>query len=240
MVAGAGGGIGRATALRLAAEGAIVGVADVDLRAAQDVVNEFPSGQGIASQLDVVSQESVEEWVADLVKVAGRLDVLVNCAGVLSGSRAENIGLDEWSHMIGVHLTGTFLCCKGVYPSMRESGGGRIVNLASMAGRATSTTGGAHYTAAKAGVLGLTRHLAREWAGDHIAVNAVSPGMVDTSMISALLDERELKDLASSIPFGRLGRPDEIAVLIAFLASDEASYITGASVDIHGGEIIVA
>ena len=117
---------------------------------------------------------------------------------------------------------------------------GAICNLASMAGRATSTLGGAHYTTAKAGVLGLTRHLAREWAPHAITVNAISPGIVDTPMVRASRDAEGLEAVRRSIPFGRFADPGELAALIAFLVSDEARYITGANVDIHGGELIIA
>jgi 3-oxoacyl-[acyl-carrier protein] reductase len=122
---------------------------------------------------------------------------------------------------------------------MAGRGGGRIVNMASMAGRATSTLGGAHYTAAKAGLLGLSRHLAREWAPFHINVNAVCPGIVDTPMVRNAVDDERLARVLASIPFGRLAAPEEIAALVCFLASDQAAYITGASVDIHGGEMII-
>ena len=123
---------------------------------------------------------------------------------------------------------------------MRAKRAGKIVILASLAGRATSTLGGVHYTTAKAGVLGLTRHLAREWARDGITVNALSPGIVDTPMVRGATDEARMTEVLASIPLGRLADPGEIAALVAFLASDEAAYITGANVDIHGGELIIA
>lgn len=128
---------------------------------------------------------------------------------------------------------------QAVFASMASRGGGRIVNMASMAGRATSTLGGAHYTAAKAGVLGLSRHLAREWASAGITVNSVCPGIVDTPMVHGAVDAERLEQVRGSIPLGRLADPGEIASLVCFLASAEAAYITGASVDIHGGELII-
>ena len=123
---------------------------------------------------------------------------------------------------------------------LAAGGRGSICNVASMAGRATSTLGGAHYTTAKAGVLGLTRHLAREWAKHRIRVNAISPGIVDTPMVRASMDAAGLEAVCRTIPFGRFADPAEIAALIAFLVSDEADYITGTNVDIHGGELIIA
>ena len=147
---------------------------------------------------------------------------------------------EEWHLVVDANLTGSFLCARAAYPALRDSGHGRIVNVASMAGRATSTLGGVHYTTAKAGVLGLTRHLAREWARDGITVNAVSPGIVDTPMVRGATDAARMTEVLAAIPMGRLADAAEIAALIAFLASDEAAYITGANVDIHGGELIIA
>ena len=142
--------------------------------------------------------------------------------------------------MVDANLTGAFLCARAAYPALKATGHGRIVNMASMAGRATSTLGGVHYTTAKAGVLGLTRHLAREWARDGITVNALSPGIVDTPMVRESTGEERMAQVLASIPLGRLAEPWEVAALVCFLASDEAAYITGANVDIHGGELIIA
>ena len=122
---------------------------------------------------------------------------------------------------------------------MKRAQDGRIVNVASMAGRATSTLGGAHYTASKAGMLGLMRHLAREWAPYGVRVNAVSPGVIDTAMVSTTTTADERTRILRSIPLGRLGDPAEVATLICFLASGDSAYITGANVDIHGGEVII-
>ena len=150
------------------------------------------------------------------------------------------ISSEEWDLVVGVNLKAAFLCSQAVHDSMVARGGGRLVHMASMAGRATSTLGGAHYTAAKAGVLGLSRHIAREWARDGITSNAVSPGIVDTPMVRGNTDDARLAAVIASIPLGRLAEPAEIANLVCFLASDEAAYITGANVDIHGGELIIA
>ena len=148
---------------------------------------------------------------------------------------------EEWHLVVDANLTGSFLCAQAAYPALRDSGHGRIVNMASMAGRATSTLGGVHYTTAKAGVLGLTRHLAREWARDGITVNADLAG--DRRHADGARLDRRRPDGRGP---GRRSRwaaspmPSEIAALVAFLASDEAAYITGANVDIHGGELIIA
>jgi 3-oxoacyl-[acyl-carrier protein] reductase len=242
IVSGAARGIGLAIARRLAAEGARVVVADIDVQSARRRATEIAAERGLvhAERVDVTRPASVARLVERTVGRFGDIDVLVNNAGILRSTRAADIDPEEWRLVLEANLTGAFLLAHAVYPSMLRRGGGRIVNMASVAGRATSTLGGAHYTAAKAGVLGLSRHLAREWAADRITVNAVSPGIVDTPMVRAATDEKRRAQIRASIPLGRLADPAEIAALVCFLASDEAAYITGANVDIHGGELIIA
>ncbi len=242
VVTGGGSGIGRATAERLAADGAAVLVADLNGQAAADVAEMITAAGGCAASAttDVTDAASVRDMAVSAIDAFGGVDILVCSAGILRSTRVAGITAEEWHLMVDVILTGTFLAAQAVQPSMVERGGGRICNVASMAGRATSTLGGAHYTAAKAGVLGLTRHLAREWAPDGIVVNAISPGIVDTPMAQASRDAAGLEDVRRSIPLGRFADPAECASLIAYLVSDEAAYITGANVDIHGGEIIIA
>jgi 3-oxoacyl-[acyl-carrier protein] reductase len=242
IVTGAGQGIGRAVAERLAADGAAVAVADLNAETADEVVRSIASagGRAIAARTDVTDPVDAERLAADAVAQLGRIDILVNNAGILRSTRAAEVTPEEWHLVLDANLTGSFLCARAAYPALRASGHGRIVNVASMAGRATSTLGGVHYTTAKAGVLGLTRHLAREWARDGITVNAISPGIVDTPMVRGSTDPERMTQVLASIPLGRLAEPAEIAALIAFLASDDAAYITGANVDIHGGELIIA
>lgn len=242
IVTGAGQGIGRAVAERFAADGATVAVADLNADTAADVVRSIESagGRAVAIRTDVTNPADTDRLSALTVELFGRIDALVNNAGILRSTRAADVTPEEWHLVIDANLTGAFLCARAAYPALRDSGRGRIVNLASMAGRATSTLGGVHYTTAKAGVLGLTRHLAREWARDGITVNAISPGIVDTPMVRGATDEARMADVLASIPLGRLAEPSEIASLVCFLASDEAAYITGANVDIHGGELIIA
>jgi len=242
IVTGAGRGIGRAIAERFASDGAAVAIADLGADTADDVARSIGSvgGRAIAVRTDVTSLGDAERLVALTVASFGRIDVLVNNAGILRSTPAAEITPEEWHLVVDANLTGAFLCSRAAFAALRDTGHGRIVNLASMAGRATSTLGGAHYTTAKAGVLGLTRHLAREWAREGITVNAISPGIVDTPMVRAWTDETRLAQVLASIPLGRLAEPSEIASLVCFLASDEAAYITGTNVDIHGGELIIA
>jgi NAD(P)-dependent dehydrogenase (short-subunit alcohol dehydrogenase family) len=242
IVTGAGQGIGRAVAERFGADGAAVVVADLNDAAAAETVAAIEAGGGraLAVHVDVTRPDEVERLVASAIEAFGSIDALVNNAGILRSTPAAEVTADEWHLVVDSNLTGAFLCARAAYPALRASGHGRIVNVASMAGRATSTLGGVHYTTAKAGVLGLTRHLAREWARDGITVNAISPGIVDTPMVRRSTGPERMAEVLASIPLRRLAEPAEIASLIGFLASDEAAYITGANVDIHGGELIIA
>jgi 3-oxoacyl-[acyl-carrier protein] reductase len=242
IVTGAGQGIGKAIATRFARDGGSVLVADVNGDQVRDVAAAL-TGDGlhaVACSVNVTDAIQVRAMVDTAIREFGGVDVLVNNAGILRSTKIVAITPDEWDLVMAVNVKGVFLCSQAVHDSMVARGGGRIVHMASLAGRATSTLGGAHYTTSKAAVLGLMRHMAREWARDGITSNAVSPGMVDTPMARGGTDDARMKEIVSGIPLGRLAEPDEIANLVCFLASDEARYITGASVDIHGGEMIFA
>ena len=242
VVTGAGRGIGQSVAERLAADGAAVAVVDLDEAAARSVADGIVAagGRALAVRCDVTAPAAVTAMAATVAEAFGGIDILVNNAGILRSTKVVDMSPEEWHLVVDVNLTSTFLCSQAVQPWMVKAGRGSICNLASMAGRATSTLGGAHYTTAKAGVLGLTLALAREWAGFAITVNAISPGIVDTPMVRGSRDEAGLEAVRQSIPFKRFADPSELAALIAFLVSDEAVYITGANVDIHGGELIIA
>jgi NAD(P)-dependent dehydrogenase (short-subunit alcohol dehydrogenase family) len=241
LVTGAAGGIGYAIAEALGSCGAAVVVNDFREEPAAQAASRL-AGRGIRATAvsgNVTDSAQVRKMVATAVSELGRLDIVVNNAGVLRPTRFELIDEAEWELIITGNLTSTYLCCRAAIPELRRNGGGSIVNISSSAGKSVSTIGGAHYTAAKAGVLGLTRHLARELAADHIRVNAVCPGLIDTEMVRSTIEPARVAAYASTFPARRLGTPREVADLVVYLASSRSSYITGASVDVNGGDLTI-
>ena len=241
VITGAGRGMGQSIACALAELGVQVVVNDLDEEAAQGTVQQIRASRhrAAAFQTDVTDAPGVQamvDWTADTF---GGVHILVNNAGVLYPTSVAKTDEEEWDRVIAVNLKGTFLCSKAVLSHMQDAGWGRIINISSTAGKSVSTVGGAHYTASKAGVLGFTRHLAREVASDGITVNAVCPGLIDTEMVRTAIDKERTRAYAESFPIQRLGKPEEVAELVAFLASEQAGYITGASLDINGGDLTI-
>lgn len=243
LVTGAASGIGRATAERLASEGAQVYCADLQEEACSETVETIlkAGGHAIGSALDVSDPESCKSAVSRAAHELGGLDILCNIAGILrSGHTAELVPAD-WQAVISVNLSGTFYMCSSALPALAD-GGGVIVNMASVAGL-QGVPYGAAYSASKAGVIGLTRSIAAEYAQRAVRANAICPGGVMTPMTAGgfkvdgeqEIDARLLTKLAPMMP--RIGTPEEIAGLVAYLSSDEASYITGTTVTIDGGQI---
>ena len=241
VVTGAGRGMGRAVALRLSAAGASVLVNDLSVEAAEAtaVMLRDAGGRAIAVSGNVTNSSDVAAVMDRAVSEFRALHILVNAAGVLRRTAVFDMGEDEWDFVINVNLKGTFLPSRAVLPAMREAGWGRIVNFSSTAGKTTSTLGSAAYTSSKHAVLGLTRHLALEEASHGITVNAVCPGLIDTEMVQDEIDKARKSAYANSFPISRLGEPSEVAELVAFLASDRAAYITGAALDVSGGDLMV-
>jgi len=241
IVTGAGQGMGRAISKALSLEGAAIVGIDLNKETLRGLVDEIrrEGGRAAAVTGDVSIKQDVSRTVATATETFGTVDILVNNAGVLRPGPLERIEDAEWDLVLDVCLKGAFLFMQAVAPLLKEKRHGKIINIASLAGRATSTLGGAHYTAAKAGMLGLSRHVARELAPYDINVNAICPGIIDTPMARSQASPQRLEDVRRSIPFQRFGAPEEVADLVLFLASEASSYVTGAAIDIHGGELII-
>ena len=233
--------MGRAVAETLASRGARIAVNDLDPSRADATAKGLrdSGAEAISIQGDVTRSDDVRDMVRLAGDRFGPIHILINNAGILYPTRVIDIEETEWDRVIEVNLKGTFLCSQAVLPSMQTAGWGRIVNFSSTAGKNISTVGGAHYTAAKAGILGFTRHLAKEVAKFGITVNSVCPGLINTEMVRNTIDEARVKHYESIFPISRLGQPEEVADLVAFLASNQAAYITGASLDINGGDLMI-
>lgn len=233
--------MGLACARRLADDGVAVAIVDLDEDAARNAAAALPvqDNAHIGIAADVTIPSDVKESVDLTTEAIGTPTVLINCAGIARSTRFLDISEQEWATVVAVSLTGPFLYSQACLPGMVKEGWGRIVNFSSTAGKTVSTLGGAHYTAAKTGLLGLTRAIAKEFGPAGITVNAVCPGLIDTPMAHTLCSDERLSQYAGSFPVGRLGRSEEVADLVAFLCSDSAAYITGAALDINGGDLMI-
>jgi 3-oxoacyl-[acyl-carrier protein] reductase len=236
LVTGASRGIGRAIAEQLAASGARVAVNYVaNAEAAADVVARIRStgGEAIPVQADVRSADAVKDMVLQVGEGLGPIDVLVNNAGITRDGLLARMPEDDWLDVIDTNLTGTYHCIRAVLRQMMRRRWGRIISISSVAGLA-GNAGQVNYAAAKAGLIGLTRSLAREVASRNITVNAVAPGFIETDLTSGLREEWRAQVL-SVTPVGRFGTPEEVAAMVVFLASDQAAYITGQVISVDGG-----
>jgi 2-hydroxycyclohexanecarboxyl-CoA dehydrogenase len=235
IVTGAGQGIGRGIAEKLAAEGATAAVTDVNETTAKETADAI-GGDAVGIRADVTSRESVEAMVAQVQRQFGRIDVLVNNAGWDKAGPFVDSDPADWDRVIAINLYGVLHTCKAVLPIMAKQGFGSVVNLASDAGRVGSS-GEAVYSAAKGGVIAFTKAIAREMARHQVNANAVCPGPTDTALFASMGgDNPKLRDaLTKAIPFRRLAQPADLANVVAFLASAEASYVTGQTVSVSGG-----
>ena len=235
IVTGAAQGIGQAIAECFAKAGADVAVVDLEAARCADTLQlvERQQRRGLALSANVAQWEAVKGMVDHVMKEWGRVDVLVNNAGITRDGLIVRMKEEDWNAVLQVNLTGTFYCTKAILGPMAKQRYGRIINMASIVGT-IGNAGQANYAASKAGVIGFTKSVAREYASRNITVNAVAPGFIDTAMTRAL--NQEVKDtLLQQIPLGRLGEPAEVAEAVRFLASDAAGYITGQVFHVNGG-----
>jgi 3-oxoacyl-[acyl-carrier protein] reductase len=248
LVTGAGRGIGKAIAVGLARSGAAVAINDVNPDACERVAAEIQSAgwhtsrtaSAAAFHADVSNKHAVQAMIDGVLNLWGRLDLLVNNAGV--EPHASLLTLDEWDwrRTIDVNLTGPFLCSQSAARVMKDTGGGVIVNIASIAGRAAGLRDRSAYVASKTGLIGLTKESARELAALNIRVNAVCPGVITTEMTAHLRqNEAQMSKWLEDIPQGRLGEPDDVVGLVLFLCSDAAAYITGQAINVDGGKVML-
>jgi NAD(P)-dependent dehydrogenase (short-subunit alcohol dehydrogenase family) len=238
LITGGGLGIGRAIAERFAQEGASVVVADLNQSAGEETVALIQSAGATARFVcgDVSIAEDCQRLVSAAVSSYGSLHILVNSAGVYARGDVVTTTEETWNRLIQVNLTGVFLCCKAAIPAIREAGGGAIINMSSSVGWHDTAPGIAAYTASKFGVTGLTKAMACDHLHQRIRVNCLCPGPTDTPLLRASRPPDTLQAFMEAQPIGRLGTPEEIAAAALFLASDEASFITGVAFPVDGGQ----
>jgi 3-oxoacyl-[acyl-carrier protein] reductase len=239
VVTGGGNGIGRAIAMALAKEGAKVALWDVDtIQAAQTAAKiEAGGGTTLCLKVDVSVGTDVKTAVMQTRNTWGRIDILINNAGICDVTPIEKISEDEWDRVLAVNLKGTFLCSQAVMPVMQQQRSGRIINMGSVAGKLGGIAVGAHYAASKAAVMCFTKSLARALATYNVTVNAISPGVIETDMTRAI-SGGDWEKYLSTIPLRRLGTAEELAKIAVFLASDDAAYLTGEIIDVNGGQLM--
>lgn len=232
-------GIGKAIALTLIREGVKVAIVDFDKRGAIALRDEIKKigGEAIAIPCDISKSSEVKSMVDQVKKAFDRIDILVNNAGIIRRGTIETVTEEDWDRVIEVNLKGTFNCSKAVVETMKQQRYGKIVNVSSIAGKIGDITSAPGYGPSKAGIDALTKTLARQLAPYGINVNAVSPHAIETEMSAQWAEERR-KEIIASIPLGRLGKPEDVAEAVLFLASDEASFITGEILDVNGGALM--
>jgi 3-oxoacyl-[acyl-carrier protein] reductase len=235
IVTGAGQGIGKATALKLAQLGADIIVDDINAETAPQTAQEIQAlgRKGVSVIADVSKRDEVEKMTQTAVDELGGIDILVNNAGIARSNVLARLKDEQWDEVLDVNLKGIFYCIQAVIPSLMKQRSGKIVNISSIYGR-IGVIGDVNYAAAKSGIVGLTKTVARELARYNINVNAIMPGLVDTDLLRGI-PEKYLKPMIEEVPLKRVGMPEDIANVVAFLASEDSSYMTGVILEVTGG-----
>jgi 3-oxoacyl-[acyl-carrier protein] reductase len=236
IVTGGAQGLGRAIGLRLAEAGADIAIFDINLESAKKVAKEIESigGKAVSLKVDVSKHLEVEMMVDRVLKEFGRIDILINNAGISQVVTIEDMTEEDWDRVMAVNLKSVFLCSKAVIGIMKKQRSGKIVNMGSVAGKVGGFTATCAYSVSKAGIMCFTKALARELAPFGITVNAVAPGVIDTEMAENI-SGGDFSRYLKNIPLGKIGSPEDVANAVAFLVSDEARYITGEILDVNGG-----
>ena len=235
IVTGAARGIGFAIAERLLQSGATVTLWDIELPSLEKAQADLKSaGKVFSVEVDVTQENSIKRGVELTYEHMGDVEILINNAGITGGNATVwDMGITEWQKVLDIDLTGVFLCCRALAPRMMRKGYGRIVNIASIAGK-EGNPNAAHYSAAKAGVISLTKSLGKEMVETGVLCNCVTPAVIETPMLDQMTDQHK-NYMVSKIPLNRMGKPEEVAALVAWLASEDCSFSTGAVFDISGG-----
>ncbi|MDO8560765.1 MAG: SDR family NAD(P)-dependent oxidoreductase [bacterium] len=240
LITGARRGMGKTHALALVRQGAKVVITDINESECSAVADEIKAagGDALFFEMDVSDEQKINKTFDEIIKQTGRLDILVNNAGIFAPKPAMELSEADWNKTIDINLKGEFFCAQRAAKEMAKNGWGRIINISSIAsgGVGVGFTGAAHYTASKGGIIGMSETLAIEWAPLGINVNVIAPGAIDTPMVQAAqMPEEAMKEMLQHIPLKRIGKPEEVSAMVVFLASDEASYITGATFYVDGG-----
>ncbi len=239
IITGAARGIGKAIALTFVRDGAKVALVDIDAKQLEALTNEIEErkGKSIFVVCDITKSPEVQAMVTRVKKAFGRIDILVNNAGIIRRGTIDTVTEEDWDRVIEVNLKGTFNCCKAAFETMKQQRYGKIVSISSISGKLGDITSAPGYGPSKAGIDALAKTLAKQLAPYGINVNVVSPHAIETEM-SAQWSEEKRKEIISSIPLGRLGKPEEVAEAVLFLASESASFITGEILDVNGGALM--
>jgi 3-oxoacyl-[acyl-carrier protein] reductase len=238
IITGGANGIGRETAFTFVREGASVVIADFDAKTGENVVSELKNegGNVIFQQVNVADQNSVLEMVNGAVQAFGKIDILINNAGITRDAMLKKLTAEQWQQVIDVNLSGVFYCTQAVIPYMTEQGSGKIINTSSIVG-VHGNIGQTNYAATKAGVIGMTKTWAKELGRKGINVNAVAPGFVETGMV-VKVPEKVIQQMVEKVPLQRLGKPRDIANAYLYLASNESDYVNGTVLEVNGGMVI--